>query len=110
MIDHNEFDRFAAEHGWYYDNGWRFKDEFFACSYAGFEFIDTKKAGYSKNYLRLLRHDKNGLSVVIHIIESDQNEIWRGSIGSKFEFLFMLEQISGYIGNYKNKLESNGLI
>lgn len=70
-MDHNDFDRYAAGKGWYYDNGWSFKGDHFGASYTGFEFINTEQAGYYKNYLRLLRHDDSGDAAVIHIVESE---------------------------------------
>ena len=82
LTDHNDFDSFARQHGWTYDNGWPFKGDRWDSYYAPDEFRN----------LQLLRSAPNRV-VVIAVDRKPQSAVWSGEISSDADFLAMLEAL-----------------
>ncbi|MBT3315565.1 MAG: hypothetical protein HN390_13235 [Anaerolineae bacterium] len=104
--DHNEFDRYAWEHGgWAYDNGWSYKDEFFGESYAGKNFGNAEKGDY--DFLQMLRNGNvPSKTYIIHFVGAKINEIWSGDVVTKSDFDEMMEFVNKYIIQYE-KIKRN---
>jgi hypothetical protein len=103
FIDHNDFDRYAREHGgWAYDNGWRYKDDSFGASYIGKEFGSVKTGDYE--FIQMLREGKLPTkTVIIHIVGPKVTEIWSGEVITESDFDEMMKTVDGYILQHEEK-------
>ncbi len=87
FADHNEFDKYAKEIGWVYDNGWDYEGESWE-SYAGPD-------GF--RYVQMLRQ-KNGRIICIQIGKGPHKALWSGEVFTYSEFDKMIEEIKGFAG------------
>lgn len=86
LDDHNIFDRYAAQAGWYYDNGWRYQDE---------SWDAYRRAGFGvEDYLVILRKARR--TVVLHYISENIHEIWSGQIATEDDF----DKLVNFLNNY----------
>ncbi len=99
--DPNDFDRYALEKGkWAYDNGWRYKEEYFGAAYVGEEF--GKTALGESNYLLMLREGNTPhRTLILHVIGSQFMEVWIGQVEAKDEFDQMMVGVNEYIEQYR---------
>jgi hypothetical protein len=81
FADHNEFDKYAREHGgWFYDNAWGYHDQSFDC-YAGSEYSDNN--GELNRLVMLANCPMAGLAVVLQVKGWTQTEVWTGPVRTK---------------------------
>jgi hypothetical protein len=99
----NIFDEYAYRlGGWAYDNGWRYKGEFFGAAYVG-EVFEGAKSG-EQNYLLMLRDGNTpDRTIILHKTGDQLNELWSGQVETKDDFDNMMNIINTYIKQYKSQ-------
>lgn len=91
-----DFDRHARDHGgWFYDNGWRYKDEFFGSAYMRDEEVES---GRLVEYLLMLRDGKTAhRTIILHQTRGQLVEIWSGLVTTKDDFDGMNAAVDEYV-------------
>ena len=99
LEDPNEFDRYAREHGgWFYDNGWGYKGEYFGSAYVRderseggrvVERLVMVRGGKIKNRTLVLHETFDGVLAVL--------EVWSGIVASRAEFDAMNAVVAEYV-------------